>query len=123
MIIERDICKECGEQPRPEKIQCDQCGREHSFKEFQGAVIHFETPPFDCDDDCDECSRNEDESIMDEDDTTEFHFCNLRCLSEYITDPTKDCFSNYDNLLTSVLVYPGDVSNLLYALGRASYDD
>jgi hypothetical protein len=124
MIIQEPPCKVCGQSPHPLKIKCDQCGKEHVLPEFRGTVIHFELRvDEECDEDCSTCTRSEDDSIIEEE-TAEFHFCNLRCLSEYIVDPNPaKSFDEYEDRLTSLLIYPEDVPNLLFTLGGASYDD
>jgi hypothetical protein len=121
MIVLEPDCKKCGAHQHPVKLVCDQCGKEHALREFRGCVIHFEGHPDDCSQDCESCTLEDDDSIMDE--SAEFHFCNLRCLSEYIADPIKDCFACYEDKVISILLYPDDFPTLLYTLGRASYDD
>lgn len=108
MIILDPPCKECGEIPQPTKIACDTCGKQQDIYEFVGIVMHFDESSEPCDENCEDCQE------------CEFHFCGLKCLSDYLSDPHPECDKireNEDKPLT-LHCNTSDVGTIIYALGR-----
>lgn len=111
MIIFPEPCKECGLIPTPTQVACDQCGREQEIEEFTGIIVHFDL-------DTDElCSSNCEECMVE---SAEFQFCDIKCLSEYITDPNSRGFDDYDDFSVNIITDAKNLGQLLHALGRYS---
>jgi hypothetical protein len=116
MIVQGEPCPTC-ERPGPiTQIRCDSCGALHDIEGFEGIVIHFSE------------EDDEDDNVLediDEDDIIyegEFHFCQARCITEYILAHPGDFFSPYDDRGAIMIVGPNDIAHFFYALGRCDYD-
>jgi hypothetical protein len=99
------------------KISCDGCGSLHDIEDFGGIVIHFS------EEDEDDTDNNLDD--IDEDDILyegEFHFCQLRCITEYILAHPGNFFAPFEDRGAIIIVGPNDISHFFYALGRCDYD-
>jgi RNA polymerase subunit RPABC4/transcription elongation factor Spt4 len=109
MIVLDDACDKCGAIPIPTEVACDKCAKTQKMDDFVGIVIHFEHDAEGCEDDCQDC-----EKFLEE----EFHFCNLKCLSDYIADPLCVKLLEYDDQPMSLHCNTADVATIFNALGR-----
>ena len=115
MIIIPPVCEKCGAFDMPTEVMCDKCERVQSIKDFSGIVLNFS--PFgingdSCDQDCEDCE-------VDESDPYEFHFCDMKCISEYISDPNNnDRFDEFEECKVTLFVDAPNVGDLFYVLGR-----
>ena len=117
MLIIPDKCETCGMGSFPTELMCDKCQTVYTIDEFNGVALRFASRNecVDCekDEDCDNCEIDSD--------VLEFQFCDMRCLSEFICDPTtNDRLSQYDSSAVALFLDPESARNLFYAIG--SYD-
>lgn len=117
MLVLGDICPTCERHGPMTQIRCDGCGAMHDIESFEGIVLHF--------------SEEDDEDVenvlddVDEDDIIyegEFHFCQARCVTEYILSHTGNLFAPYEDKGVIMIVGPNDIGHFFYALGRCDYD-
>jgi len=108
-IIMPEPCESCGQMQDPLGVECDYCGSVHDYDRFSGIAIIFSRTTGeseDCDHDCNECTgENADYS--------EFHFCNIRCLVEQLSDPTKEDFFMRDTHVMVIYVNPPHQEDVL----------
>jgi len=116
MIIPGEECPHCGNTTEISHLKCDNCGSLYELEGFPGIVIHFSE---------DEQDEDEDSESLEESNEIyagEFHFCQGRCLTEYILAHPSDFFAPYDDRGAIMMVGPNDIAYFFYALGRCDYD-
>lgn len=100
----------------PTKLCCDKCGREQVISEFVGIVIHFENEDNndeECDGDCEHCTDSS---------TEELHFCNIKCMTDYMADPLLcDKIAKHDDKDVNIFASASETPAIIYALGRSEW--
>lgn len=119
MLVLYPPCEHCHTMPPPEEVACDQCERIFPIAEFTGIIVHFSDME-DSDDNVDTCEECTLEDILK---TPEFHFCDIKCFSEYLADPNKKRFSDYDDKGLALYMSNENASLLFYALAGSDFDE
>jgi hypothetical protein len=119
MILLPPPCEHCGEMATPEEVACDKCQRTQKIEDFSGLILHFSAiDGTDCDNDCEHC-----EEEQKQDAASEFHFCDIKCLSEYIADPNDGCFPGFEEKGLALYCDSKNASLLFFALGRCDFSE
>jgi hypothetical protein len=119
MILLHPPCETCGEMQPPVDVACDKCQRVQKIEDFSGLILHFSSLEEDeCDNNCDECE--EDFKLTT---TCEFHFCDIKCLSEYISDPNSVGFPEADDKGLALYCDSKSANLLFYALGSCDLSE
>lgn len=111
MIVFPEVCNKCGAMPTPTKVACDQCGKEQEIEDFTGVIVHFTS------DSAESTEVYSDDFIID---SAEFHFCNMKCLSEFITDPNDDSFDKYEDCSVNIITDSKNLGELFHTIARYS---
>jgi uncharacterized OB-fold protein len=114
MIILNPPCETCGSMDMPTEVACDKCDSVQTIAEFKGIVISF--------DESDDKFEEEDDGSLSMIEQSEFHFCSMKCLADYISDP-EQCGKIMEHEDKDINIYSSsrDTAALLYALGRSGW--
>lgn len=115
MILIPAPCEHCGQIEIPTEVACDTCERVHKIEGFGGIVMRFGY---------DEEEPEDDEtSVIEAPVWCEFHFCDLKCFTEYLNDPTKkERLEVFEEKSMALFLEASQVGLVLYTLGKVDWD-